>query len=398
MTAQDKKLVIAAGGTGGHIFPAIAIADAWEADGGEVRFVGTPNGLENRILPQRGKRLTLLKVGPLQGKGLSVRLRTLLGLPSALFSAWRILYRNRPHVVLGMGGYVSAPTVIAARLLGIPTALHEQNARAGMTNRLLGKITDRVFVSFAETVSTFQTQDTQKTEEKPVEDAHGQNKPAQEQPSIHKNRPCQRVRCTGNPVRTALHAENPMEEMLSGNRPFRLLVFGGSQGAHIFSTLLPPTIQRIQESSIPIQIRHQVPQADLIQVRANYQRLGIDAITAPFFQNMAEAYREADLIICRSGATTVAELAAFGKPALFIPYPFAADDHQTANANAMVRVGGGWTQQQSALTQAWLAEFLLARMTDPEGLLATGRKAMRLANPQAAKLILENLLTLATKK
>ena len=433
MTAQDKKLVIAGGGTGGHIFPAIAIADAWESDGGDVLFVGTHHGLENRILPQRGKPLALLKVGQIKGKGLAARLRTLLGLPVAIFSAVTILRRYRPHVVLGMGGYVSAPTVVAARLLGIPTALHEQNARAGLTNRLLGKITDRVFVSFAETVLTFSAQDGPAAlERKPSARKSGtsasksrtlapksgtsarksgtsarksgtsphQNKtPAPTSgtsPRHKRNR--QRVRHTGNPVRAALHAEGQKEEILSGDRPFRLLVFGGSQGAQVFNGILPPTIQTIKKRGMPVQIRHQVPASDLRQVRAHYERLGIEATTASFFQNMAEAYREADLVICRSGATSVAELAALGKPSLLIPYPFAADDHQTANASAMVDVGGGWMRSQGALSQAWLTEFLLARMADPEGLVTTGRKALTLANPQAATLILENLLTLATRQ
>ena len=378
MTAQDKKLVIAGGGTGGHIFPAIAIADVWESDGGDVLFVGTPHGLESRLLPQRGKRLALLKVGQLKGKGISIRLRTLLGLPMALFSAVTILRRYRPHVVLGMGGYVSAPTVVAARLMGIPTALHEQNARAGLTNRLLGKITDRVFVSFAETVDMFCTKGNGKTAETTSRS--------------------KRVRFTGNPVRASLCEEGQAAEMLSGNRPFRLLVFGGSQGAHIFSEVLPVTIQRIVESGMPVQIRHQVPAEDLQAVRAHYERLGVTAIVAAFFQNMAEAYREADMVICRSGATTVAELAALGKPALYIPYPFAADDHQTANARAIVQEGGGWMQPQGAFTQLWLQEFLLARMADPEGLVAVGRKALALAHPQAARLIVENLLTLATRR
>ncbi|MEO5339624.1 MAG: undecaprenyldiphospho-muramoylpentapeptide beta-N-acetylglucosaminyltransferase [Magnetococcus sp. MYC-9] len=370
MTTEGKKLLIAGGGTGGHIFPAIAIADAWEAAGGEVLFVGTPHGLENRLLPQRGKRLLLLKVGQIKGKGLAVRVRTLLGLPAALYSAWQIVRHYQPDVVLGMGGYVSAPTVVAARLLAIPTALHEQNARAGLTNRLLGRITDRVFVSFAEASAAFQSG--------PPTTGTDQS----------------RVLLTGNPVRSILHEEGQYEPLQSGNRPFRLLVFGGSQGARVFSDVLPPALRQVQESGVPVEVRHQVPQEDLLRVQEEYERLGVTATVAPFFQNMAEAYREADLVICRAGATTVAELAAVGKPALFIPYPFAADDHQTANAQAMVRVNGGWMQPQSALTSAWLADFLLARMADPEGLIEAGRKAHGLANPHCAHTILKHLLAL----
>ncbi|MBF0584132.1 MAG: undecaprenyldiphospho-muramoylpentapeptide beta-N-acetylglucosaminyltransferase [Magnetococcales bacterium] len=374
MTAEGKKLIIAGGGTGGHIFPAIAIADAWEASGGEVLFVGTPHGMESRLLPQRGKRLELLTVGQIKGKGLAVRLRTLLGLPAALYSAWKIIRHYQPDAVLGMGGYVSAPTVVAARLLAIPTALHEQNARPGLTNRLLGKITDRIFVSFAEAIPTFQAQQTATTAR------------------------ASRVVVTGNPVRTALREESQQEAILAGDRPFRLLVFGGSQGARIFSDLLPPTLQKIMASGMPVEIRHQVPQEDLARVQANYEKLGITATVAPFFQNMAAAYREADLIICRAGATTVAELATVGKPALFIPYPFAADDHQTANALAMVRANGGWMQPQQALTIEWLTEFLLARMADPEGLIAAGRQALSLATPRSAQLIVDQLLILIAKK
>lgn len=367
MIAEGKKLIIAGGGTGGHIFPAIAIADAWESHGGDVLFVGTPHGMESRLLPQRGKRLALLTVGQIKGKGLAVRLRTLLGLPGALYSAWNIIRHYQPDVVLGMGGYVSAPTVVAARLLAIPTALHEQNARAGLTNRLLGRLVNRVFVSFSEATHAFQPSHKSATE---------------------------RVVLTGNPVRTALREESQNETILSGDRPFQLLVFGGSQGAHIFSDLLPQTLQRIKESGMPVEIRHQVPPSDLSSVQAAYEQRGITATVAPFFQNMAAAYREADLVICRAGATTVAELAAVGKPALFIPYPFAADDHQTANAQAMVRLNGGWMQPQRALTIDWLTEFLLARMADPEGLIATGQQALRLANPHAAQVIVNHLLAL----
>ncbi|MEO5354575.1 MAG: undecaprenyldiphospho-muramoylpentapeptide beta-N-acetylglucosaminyltransferase [Magnetococcus sp. XQGC-1] len=374
MTADGKKLIIAGGGTGGHIFPAIAVADAWESSGGEVLFVGTPHGLENRLLPQRGKRLALLSVGQIKGKGMTVRLRTLLGLPGALFSAWNIVRHYRPDVVLGMGGYVSAPTVVAARLLGIPTALHEQNARAGLTNRLLGRITDQVFVSFADTLPTFQ--------------------------AMHATTPSARARVllTGNPVRTALREESHHPGMPAGDRPFRLLVFGGSQGARIFSDLLPPALRQVKEHGMPVQVRHQVPQEDLARVQEAYQQFAIDATVAPFFQNMAEAYREADLVICRAGATTLAELASVGKPALFVPYPFAADDHQTANALAMVGVHGGWMQPQGELTLPWLVDFLLARMADPAGLLAAGQRAQSLANPNSADTIVNHLLRLAEGK
>lgn len=365
MSARNKRLLIAGGGTGGHLFPGIAIADTWEANGGKVLFVGTPKGLENRLLPQRGKRLALLKVGQLKGGGYLKRLNTLLGLPLALYSAWTIIRDFQPHVVLGMGGYASAPAVVAARLMRIPTALHEQNAIPGLTNRLLGKVADRVFVSFKEARSTFASH---------------------------------RVRLTGNPVRTLLKEESQQDQMPSGDRPFGLLIFGGSQGAQVFGDVMPLTLQQLQNSGVPIKVRHQVPQASLNRVRSQYKTMGLDVITEPFFHNMAQAYREADLVICRAGATTVAELAALGKPALLVPYPFASDDHQTANAKALITLGGGWMCRQGEFTPEWLAEFLSARMGDPEGLREAGKKALQLANPNSAKLILENLLDLVAKR
>jgi UDP-N-acetylglucosamine--N-acetylmuramyl-(pentapeptide) pyrophosphoryl-undecaprenol N-acetylglucosamine transferase len=367
MIAEGKKLIIAGGGTGGHIFPAIAIADAWEAQGGDVLFVGTPHGMESRLLPQRGKRLELLRVGQIKGKGVSARLRTIFGLPFALLSAIRIIRSYQPDAVLGMGGYVSAPTVAAARLLGLPTALHEQNARAGLTNRLLGKLVDHIYLSFPDAASSFA--------------AAGAGAAA-------------RVLVTGNPVRTALREESQLPTLPSGNRPFSLLVFGGSQGARIFSDLLPSALKLVKDGGMPVEIRHQVPQEDLERVKALYAQLGIKAIVAPFFQNMAEAYRQADLVICRAGATTVAELAAVGKPALFIPYPHAADDHQSANAMAMVRVHGGWMQDQNTLSLQWLSDFLLARMADPAGLIEAGHRAHTLANPRSADLIIQQVCAL----
>ncbi|MBF0098811.1 MAG: undecaprenyldiphospho-muramoylpentapeptide beta-N-acetylglucosaminyltransferase [Magnetococcales bacterium] len=371
MIAEGKKLIIAGGGTGGHIFPAIAIADAWEANGGDVLFVGTPHGMESRLLPQRGKRLELLRVGQIKGKGVGARLRTVFGLPFALFSAIRIIRRYQPDAVLGMGGYVSAPTVAAARLLGLPTALHEQNARAGLTNRLLGKLVDQVYISFPDAASSF---------------------------AVSGADAVARVLVTGNPVRTALREESQLATLPSGNRPFSLLVFGGSQGARIFSDLIPSALKLVKDGGMPVEVRHQVPQEDLDRVKAQYEQLGIRATVAPFFQNMAEAYRQADLVICRAGATTVAELAAVGKPALFIPYPHAADDHQSANALAMVRVHGGWIQDQAGLSLQWLSEFLLARMADPAGLIEAGHRAHTLANPRSADLIIQHVCALISPR
>ena len=362
MNTRNRRLLIAGGGTGGHLFPALAIGEAWEAEAGEVLFVGTPGGLENRIVPQQGKKLALLNVGQIKGGSWSVRLRTLLGLPGALLQAILIVRRFRPHVVLGVGGYASAPAVVAARLLGISTAIHEQNARAGFANRLLGRVVDRILLSFADAAPAF---------------------------------PARGIVVTGNPVRRVICELAAQPELPPGDRPFHLLVFGGSQGARVFGETVPPALALLKHAGVPFQVRHQVQQADLERVRGFYQREGIDAETAPFFPDMVAAYRQADLVICRAGATSLAELVVLGKPALLIPYPFAADDHQTANAESLVAVGGGWMQRQGTFTPEWLAEFLQARMADPTGLLAAGRQARTLARPDAAREIVGHLLQLA---
>ncbi len=359
MKTTGQRLLIAGGGTGGHLFPALAIAEAWEAEGGTVLFVGTPGGLENRILPQQGKKLALLQVGRIKGGGISTRLQTFLGLPIALFQAFTILRRFRPQVVLGVGGYASAPAMVAATLLRLPTAIHEQNARAGLTNHLLGRFVRRIFLSITDAASSF---------------------------------PKKRTKITGNPVRSALHEAANRMDMSSGNRSFQLLVFGGSLGARIFGEMVPPALARLKKTGIPFKVQHQVQEADLERVQNYYRQEGIEAETATFFTDMATAYHRADLVICRAGATSLAELTTLGKPALLIPYPFAADDHQTANAESLVSVGGGWMQRQGSLTSEWLAAFLQERIMDLEGLMAAGRQAKSLARPEAAANIVDYLL------
>ncbi len=361
MSPAGRRLLIAGGGTGGHLFPALAIAEAWEADGGEVLFVGTPSGLENRLLPQQGKNLALLRVGRIKGGGLTARLRTLLGLPLALLQAVKILRRFRPHVVLGVGGYASAPALVAAALLRLPTAIHEQNAHAGLANRLLGRLVRRIFLSIDAAAPFF---------------------------------PEKRIEITGNPVRAALRRAADDPALLAGDRPFQLLVFGGSLGARIFAETVPPALKLLKKTGIPFRVQHQVQETDLERVTEFYRNEGIDAETAPFFTDMVNAYHRADLVICRAGATSLAELITLGKPALLIPYPFAADDHQTANAASLVAVGGGWMQRQGTLTPEWLATFLEERIIDPQGLLTAGRQAKSLARPDAARDIVRHLLAM----
>ncbi len=360
LSLQGKKLLIAGGGTGGHLFPAIAVADEWEAQGGAVLFVGTPRGLENRVLPKLGKNLALIKVGKLKGGGILGKLRTVAGLPLALVGALRILRQFKPDVVLGVGGYASAPAVAAARLLFIPTALHEQNAMPGLTNRLLARIAKRIFLSFAAARDHFNHSD---------------------------------MHLTGNPVNSAFHSMDP-KPLPDGTKPFEILIFGGSLGARVFGELIPPALEELHRAGFRFKVQHQVQKDSLERVRKFYADCGIDAVTATFFDDMKTVYARADLVICRAGATSVAELSALGKPALLIPYPFAADDHQAANAKAYAASGAGWMRRQEETTKQWLVDFLKKRLENPADLQSAAENARKLATPDAAGDIVQGLITL----
>ncbi len=361
MTPYDKRLLIAGGGTGGHLFPALALADLWEAQGGETLFIGARGGMECRILPELGKRLITLEVGRIKGSGLLGRIHTLSGLPKAFIGALRAVRAYNPHAVLGMGGYASAPAVVAARLLRIPTVLHEQNAIPGLTNRLLGRISSRVLTGFAQATTFFP-------------------------PGIAIE--------TGNPVRQEFpHPFPPLIPPKTGE-PLRLLIFGGSQGAHIFTEIVPQALIHLHQQGYRFEVRQQARAEDLTTLINTYQQAGIPAQIATFFNDMATAYQEAHLIISRAGASSIAEIAACGRPALLIPYPFAADDHQTANAHPLTAAEGAWTQEQKQFNVSWLTTFLTQRYQDPEGLVQAGQNARTLARPQAADTMINELLHL----
>ncbi|MBF0273247.1 MAG: undecaprenyldiphospho-muramoylpentapeptide beta-N-acetylglucosaminyltransferase [Magnetococcales bacterium] len=362
MNPAGKRLLLAGGGTGGHLFPALAVADAWEAAGGETLFVGAQGGMECQLIPARGKRLITLEIGRLKGSGPLDRLRTLAGLPLAVAAARRVVREFAPHGVLGMGGYASAPAVTAARLMGVPTVLHEQNAIPGLTNRLLGRLANRVLTGFAQATTFF--------------------------PPGHALE-------TGNPVGgTFVHPFPPLVPPAPGE-PFRLLIFGGSQGAHVFTEVVPEAIIRLhRQTGLRITVRQQARPEDLETVRTRYAQAGIPAQTEPFFQNMVSAYQEAHLVIARAGASSIAELAATGRPALLVPYPFAADDHQTANARPLTAAGGAWTREQKEFNVSWLTNFLADRLQDPDGLIQAGDLARTLARPRAAADMITAILQL----
>lgn len=364
MNLKGKKLLVAGGGTGGHLFPGLAAAEAWEAAGGEeVLFVGTASGLEAKLIPEKGRHLALLSVGRLKGKGILRRIMTLLGLPRALLQALGIVWRFNPDVVLGVGGFASAPAVAAAWMRGIPAALHEQNALPGLTNRKLAGLADRIFTSFEEAETFF---------------------------------PEAKTTLTGNPVRPEFREPLPAIEGKPGHdRPLRLLVFGGSQGAQIFSDVVPAALKRMKQPPMGIEVTQQARADGVDELKKSYADKGLDADVRGFIDDMRGAMAKADLVICRAGATSIAELTALGRPALLVPYPFAADDHQTANAKALVSSWGAWLATQEMFTPDWLARFLEARLENAEALQEAGEQARKKGRPDATDRIVEELAKLA---
>jgi UDP-N-acetylglucosamine--N-acetylmuramyl-(pentapeptide) pyrophosphoryl-undecaprenol N-acetylglucosamine transferase len=341
------KVLIAGGGTGGHLFPGVAIAEELRArhPGAEITFVGTRRGIEARVLPDLGWPLELIEVSGLKTVGAMGALRGLFRLPKALLQARRLVKKYKPDAVIGVGGYASGPVVLAARMRGVPTAICEQNSIPGLTNKMLGRIVRSVFLSFDESRRFF--------------------KPA-------------KILMTGNPVRRDL------VQKLLGEAPahtgVHVLVCGGSQGAVAVNELASRALIALGG----VTITHQTGEKDLEATRARYQAAGVAADCHAFIKDMASAYQRADIIIGRAGATTVAELAIAGKPAIFIPYPFAADNHQELNAREMAAKGAALMFRQSELTAEALADALRPLLTDDGKRAAMGAAMKSLAKPGAA--------------
>jgi UDP-N-acetylglucosamine--N-acetylmuramyl-(pentapeptide) pyrophosphoryl-undecaprenol N-acetylglucosamine transferase len=325
------RVIIAAGGTGGHIFPGIAIAhEIMRRDpSAGILFVGTARGLESKIVPRAGFDLELIKVGALKGVSIFERIKSLLGLPMSLVEARRILKRFKPDVVIGVGGYSSGPTLLVAALGRIPTMIVEPNAMPGFTNRVLAWVVDSAALSFGDAQKYFGS----------------------------------RGVVTGNPVRVdfARLPKKPRTEKV------HVLIFGGSQGAHAINTAMIEALPLMASKRDRVSFTHQTGERDYETVKQAYAEAGFEeADVRPFIHEMAEQFAQADLLICRSGATTVAEVAAGGKAAIFIPYPFATDDHQRRNAEAFVRVGAGRMIPQRDLTPARMAEELTQLIENPD--------------------------------
>jgi UDP-N-acetylglucosamine--N-acetylmuramyl-(pentapeptide) pyrophosphoryl-undecaprenol N-acetylglucosamine transferase len=357
------RLLIAGGGTGGHLFPGIALAlEARERSReNAVLFVGTARGLERRLVPRSGFPLRLVTGGALKGRRPWEAALTLLGLPRAFLQAIGILREWRPDVVVGVGGYASGPMLVAAAASGIARAVIEPNAIPGITNRALGRLVHEVYVAWPQTAARF---------------------------------PKGKAVTTGNPVRREIGA-SPAP---SSGGTFTVLVFGGSQGASRINETVIGALGSMGKEARGLRFVHQTGEADLERVKAAYAEHGIDAEVAAFFDDMAARYAAADLVVCRAGATTVTELACAGKGSILIPYPFAADDHQTANARILEEAGAAVVVQQGELTPARLADLLLNIARTRGRAMRMGEEARAVARPDAARAIVDRLERLAGRR
>ncbi|MEX0706906.1 MAG: undecaprenyldiphospho-muramoylpentapeptide beta-N-acetylglucosaminyltransferase [Woeseia sp.] len=355
-----RPILVMAGGTGGHVYPALAVAGALLAQSQSVVWLGTHRGIEARVVPAAGIAMEWVTVQGLRRKGPGAMLLAPFSLLRALIQSLSVMVRHRPAAVLGMGGFVSGPGGVAAWLTRRPLVIHEQNAVAGLTNRLLARLARVVLQAFPGSFSS------------------------------------QRDAVTvGNPVRPEIAAiAAPAERLAGRNGAPRLLVLGGSQGALSLNQTVPQALARIPAGIRPL-VRHQTGSRTAVEAAAAYRDAGIEAELHEFIDNMADAYAWADLVICRAGALTVAELAAAGLPAIFIPYPAAVDDHQSANARPMVDAGAAAMIQESELDPSALAELLTSWLGDRDALRARAGKARELARPDALDRIAGYCLELA---
>jgi len=355
------RIVIAGGGTGGHLFPGIAVARELlrRHPDARITFAGTARGIEARVIPREGLELDLLRSAGLKGASIAARIRGLLLLPLSAFDAWSILSRRSPHLVIGVGGYSSGPVVLLAALRRIPTLLLEQNAVPGLTNRLLARAVSAAAVTFDSTAGYFG----------------------------------RRAIVAGNPVRPEFFSE-PNRPAPRAPGPPRILIFGGSQGAHAINVAMVEAAPQLALHPGGLAITHQTGERDLELVRDGYRRAGIEARVEPFLFTMAREINAADLVVCRAGATTIAELTAAGRAAVLVPLPTAADDHQRRNAEVVASAGAAVIVDQQGLTGTQLAARIVALIGDVQRLDAMSAAARRLARPDAARVIADKALEL----
>jgi len=359
-SAKQRPVLIMAGGTGGHVFPALAVAAELSARGVAIAWLGTSRGLESRVVPEAGYQLETMRVTGLRGKGVLRRLLAPFMLSLALWQALVIQLRLRPCAVLGMGGFAAGPGGVIAWLLRRPLLIHEQNSVAGMTNRWLAPLARTVMVAFPGSL------------------------PAKRNP-LH----------TGNPVRAAItQLPTPAERFATRNGALRVLVIGGSLGASALNETVPAAVMQLASAGA-LQLYHQTGKDDVEKVRAAYTQQGVDARVEAFVEDMAAAYAWADLVVCRSGALTVAELAVVGVASVLVPYPYATDDHQTGNARFLADAGAAILMPQSTLSADSLAGLLADFLQQRDMLREMAGRARELALPDAARRVAELCLQAA---
>lgn len=374
------RILIAGGGTGGHLYPGIALARELQRrdPSVQVSFVGTAQGIESRVVPREGFDLDLIRVAGLKGKGRAERLRGFLLLPTAAADAWGVLSRRRPDVVIGVGGFASGPVLALAAVRGCPTMLLEQNAVPGITNRLLARLVRAAAVNFEDSLSYFPRTGF----------------------------------VAGNPVRPEFFPAQNEEANDLTNRPFdsidsarggnlaqgRVLIFGGSQGAHAINVAMVEAASRLAATGLELAITHQTGERDLDLVRTAYGRAGLAARVEAFIDQIDGAMKAADLVICRAGATTLAELTASGRPAVLVPLPTATDDHQRKNAEVLGRAGAAVVLEERELDGPRLAAAIAALIGDPAKRQQMSAAARRLARPDAAARIADRVEQLGRGK
>ena len=365
MKGDGERVVIAGGGTGGHLFPGIAVARELLARRPDIRvsFAGTRQGIEARVLPLEGFELDVLRSSGFKGTSIRSRVRAAALLPLGLIDAWRILSARRPRLVIGVGGYSSGPVVLVAAVRGTPTMLLEQNAVPGLTNRLLAPVVRAAAVTFESTERFFGS----------------------------------KAFISGNPVRPEfLTAAEPRKEARPNGDTsgVGVLVFGGSQGAHAINMAMVDAAAKLAASGPGLRLTHQTGERDVEMVRAAYRSAGLAADVEPFLYDMGQRLAQADLIVCRAGATTLAEITAAGKAAILIPLPTATDDHQRKNAEALESAGAAELLAQAEATGTRLAERILTLAADEDRRLRMARAARAMGRPDAAKVIVKRALEL----
>jgi len=361
-------MVIAGGGTGGHLYPGIAVARELLSRHPDamVSFVGTAQGIEARVIPREGFQLDLIRSSGVKGKSIAGRVRGALLVPVSLADAWRIVTARRPSLVVGVGGYSSGPVVMMAAARGVPTMLLEQNAVPGLTNRLLARMVKAAAVTYESTQAFFGP----------------------------------KAFVSGNPVRPEFfRAAGPNQESARDDTTSvtRVLVFGGSQGAHAINVAMVEAAPQLAAGRPPLRLTHQTGERDVEMVRTAYRQAGIQGEVEPFLYDMGRQLADADLIVCRAGATTLAEIMAAGKPAILIPLPTATDDHQRKNAESLVAAGAAEVLLQRDATGAAMAERIAALASDAPRRRRIAAAARALAKPDAARVIVDRALELVAR-